>query len=120
MGGANSELPGTAEKRSVMDPRMGHVRGRVTDMDGYGLEHSRICVRETGQSTYTDAKGNFVLINVLPAVYSLMAESEGYSQSALSHVPIESGDNPDRNFVMFPAYKRRRIFQGHGALAHNI
>jgi hypothetical protein len=38
---------------------------------------------------------------IIPAIYSLVAESEGYSPSTLVDVPIESGDNPGNNFVMF-------------------
>ena len=113
----NSEVQETAEKRSGMDPRLGHIRGRVMDMDGYGLGHSRIWVRETGRSTRTDSQGNFILINVIPAIYSLVAESEGYSPSTMVDVPIESGDNPGHNFVMFPNYNRMRIGRRRGAIA---
>ena len=115
----NSEMQETAEKRSGMDPRFGHVRGRVMDMDGNGLGHSRIWVRETGMSTRTDSYGNFVLINVLPAIYSLVAESEGYSPSTMVDVPVESGDNPGHNFVMFPNYYRLRTGRRRGALIFN-
>jgi Carboxypeptidase regulatory-like domain len=113
----NADAQETVVRLSGMDARLGHVRGRVTDMDGYGLGHSRIWVRETGRSTYTDSKGNFVLINVLPAIYSLVAESEGYSASTMVDVPVESGDNPGHNFVMFPNYNRMRFGRRRGALA---
>ena len=106
--------------KSGIDPRLGHVRGRVTDVAGYGLGHSRIWVRETGQNTYTDPEGNYVLINVLPAIYSLVAESEGYSPSTIIDVPVESGDNPANNFVMFPSYNRTRIGRARGALAFQV
>jgi|GEM_PF-2848416 hypothetical protein len=91
---------------SKMDPRFGHVRGRVLDITGAGLQNSRVWIRETGRCTYTDASGNFVLINVPPAVYSLVAESEGCSQSVYADVPIEAGDNPGHVFVMIPHYVR--------------
>jgi hypothetical protein len=113
----NSEMQEKAGKLSGMDPRLGHIRGRVTDMDGNGLGHSRIWVRETGRSTRTDSRGNFVLINVVPAIYSLVAESEGYTQSTIIDVPIESGDNAGNNFVMFRNYNRMRMGRRRGALA---
>jgi Carboxypeptidase regulatory-like domain len=113
----SSDVRETAEKLSGMSPRLGHVRGKVTDMDGNGLGHSRIWVRETGRSTRTDSHGNFILINVVPAIYSLVAESEGYTQATLIDVPIESGDNPGHNFVMFPCYNRMRTGRRRGALA---
>jgi hypothetical protein len=106
--------------RSGMNPRLGHLRGRVTDMDGYGLGHSRIWIRETGRNTYTDSQGNYVLINVLPGVYSLIAEGEGFSPSTLIDVPVESGDNPGNNFVMFPSYNRTRLGRARGALAFQM
>jgi protocatechuate 3,4-dioxygenase beta subunit len=115
----NSELQETAEKHFGMDPQRGHVRGRVVDMDGNGLGHSRIWVRETGLSTRTDEKGNYALVNVLPAIYSLVAESEGYSPSTIVDIPVEKGDNPGYNFVMFPNYNRQRIGRRRGALAFN-
>jgi hypothetical protein len=116
----NSE-DATGEGKSGMDPQLGHVRGRVTDMDGYGIRHSRVWIRETGRGTYTDRDGNFVIINIVPALYTLIAESEGFSQSTLIDVPVESGDNPGRNFVMFPNYNHRfnrsRIGRRRGVLA---
>jgi hypothetical protein len=105
------------EGKSGMDPQLGHVRGKVLDMDGYGIRRGRVWIRETGRSTYTDRDGNFVIINVVPALYTLIAESEGYSQSTLIDVPVESGDNPGRNFVMFPTYTRARSGRPRGAFA---
>jgi hypothetical protein len=102
---------------SGMDPKLGHVRGKVLDMDGAGLRHSRVWIRETGLSTYTDEKGNFVLINVTPSICSLIAESEGYSRSVLTDIPVESGDNPGHIFVMYPQYARSRVDRRRGALA---
>jgi Carboxypeptidase regulatory-like domain len=103
--------------KSGMDPRLGHLRGKVLDMDGIGVPHSRVWIRETGRCAYTDEKGNFVLINVPPAVYSLIAESEGYSQSVFTDLPVEAGDNPGHVFVMYPQYARTRLERRRGALA---
>ncbi len=102
---------------SGMDPRLGHIRGKVLDMDGTGIGHSRVWIRETGRFAYTDGNGNFVIINVSPAVYSLIAESEGFSQSVLTDVPIEAGDNPGHLFVMYPHYARSTVGRRRGALA---
>jgi hypothetical protein len=111
------------EGKSGMDPQLGHVRGKVFDMDGYGIQHSRVWIRETGRSTYTDREGNFVIVNIVPALYTLIAESEGFSQSTLIDVPVESGDNPGRNFVMFPNYNhhynRSRVGHRRGPVFHN-
>jgi hypothetical protein len=107
-------------RRQRMDPNLGHVRGKVLDMDGNAIRHSRVWIRETGQCTYSDDHGNFVLINVAPAVYSLIAESEGYSQSVSADIPVEGGDNPGHLFVMCPQYARSRIDRRRGALAFQM
>ncbi len=115
----NFEADSLARKRG-MDPRLGHVRGKVLDMDGGPIRHCRVWIRETGHCTYSDDCGDFVLINVVPAVYSLIAESEGYSQSVSADVPVEGGDNPGHLFVMYPQYTRARIDRRRGALAFQV
>jgi hypothetical protein len=76
-----------------------------------------VWIRETGRCAYTDENGNFVLINVPPAVYSLIAESEGHAQSVFTDVPVEAGDNPGHIFVMYPQCARSRVERRRGALA---
>ena len=109
------------EGKSGMDPQLGHVRGKVFDMDDNGISHSRIWIRETGRSTYTDRQGNFVMINIVPAIYTLIAESEGFSQSVMPDMPVIVGDNPGFLFLMCPHYSRHynrsRIGRRRGALA---
>jgi hypothetical protein len=109
------------EGKSGMDPQLGHVRGKVFDIDGCEIRRCKVWIRETGRGTNTDREGNFVIVNIVPALYTLIAESEGFSQSTLIDVPIESGDNPGRNFVMFPNYNRHynrsRVGRRRGALA---
>jgi hypothetical protein len=112
------------EGKSGMDPQLGHVRGKVLDMDGNGVRHSRVWIRETGRSIYTDRNGNFVIINVVPALYTLIAESEGFAQSVMPDMPVISGDNPGFLFVMYPNYNRHynrsRVGSRRGALTfHN-
>lgn len=109
------------EGTSGMDPQLGHVRGKVTDLDGYGLGRSMVWIRETGQCTYTDSEGNFTMTNIVPAQYMLIADCESYSQTTQVDVRVEAGDNPGINFVMPPSYchgyNRSRIARRRGALA---
>jgi len=86
---------------SGLNAILGHVRGRVTDMNGFGIKHCRVWIRETGRSTYTDANGSFVLINIVPAIYTFIAECEEYPQSVLTDISIEGGDNPGHLFLMY-------------------
>ncbi len=113
----NSLIPNARSQTSGMNPTLGHIRGRVVDMDGSAIGHSRVWIRETGRGTYSDDCGNFVIINVPPAMYSLVSECQGYSQSVLTDVPIENGDNPGHVFVMYPHYVRSRMERKRGSLA---
>lgn len=83
-----------------LDHTMGHIRGKVIDIDGDAIEGSKIWIRETGQSTYSDRNGNFVLINIPPALYTVVIEHEGYSLSVMPDLPIFLGDNPGHLFVL--------------------
>lgn len=101
---------------SRMNNVLGHIRGKVTDIDGYGLKNSRIWVRETGLCAMSDACGNYVLINNKPGIYSLVAECQGYSRSEFVDAIVEQGDNPGFNFVMFQTYNRLRQGRRRGSL----
>jgi hypothetical protein len=79
---------------------MGHVRGKVVDNNGNPLEGSKIWIRETEHSTYSDRDGNFVLINITPALYTVVIEREGFSLSVTPDLPIFLGDNPGQLFVL--------------------
>ncbi len=101
---------------SRMNPSLGHIRGKVTDIDGYGLKNARIWVRETGLSALSDDKGNFVIINNKPGIYNLIAECQGYGRSETVDVVVEPGDNPGLNFIMFQTYNRLRQGRRRGSL----
>lgn len=83
-----------------LDHTMGHIRGKVIDINGKEIEGSKIWIRETGQSTYSDKYGNFVMINIAPSLYTVVIEREGYSLSLTPDLPILLGDNPGHLFVM--------------------
>jgi hypothetical protein len=99
---------------SRLNPALGHVRGRVTDIHGNGLKRSTVWIGENGISTCVDEDGNFVLINILPGKYTLVAESEEYPRTMLTNVPIEPGDNPGRLFVMYSRNSGQDFESRHG------
>ena len=83
-----------------LDHTMGHIRGKIIDINGKEIEGSKIWIRETGQSTYSDRHGNFILINIPPALYTVIIEREGYSPSVSPDLPISLGDNPGHLFAL--------------------
>lgn len=86
---------------SRLDHTMGHIRGKVIDINGKEIEGSKILIRETGQSVYSDKFGNFVLINVPPALYTVVVEHEDFSLSVTPDLPIFLGDNPGHLFTLY-------------------
>jgi len=86
---------------SRLDHTMGHIRGKITDMNGKEIQGSRVFIRETGHTTYSDKYGNFVLINIPPALYTLAIEHEEFSLSVTLDFPVLLGDNPGHIFVLF-------------------
>ena len=92
-----------------LDHSMGHMRGKIVDIDGRGISGCRIWIRETGQQACADAHGNFVMINILPALYTIVVECLGYSLSVSPDIPIVIGDNPGFSAVMHALYPSRRM-----------
>jgi hypothetical protein len=91
----------------TLNAAMGHIRGKVIDINKNGLFRSKIWIRETGQHTYSDKNGNFILINISPAIHTIVVEHKGCSLSTYPDLPIKAGDNPDFQFIMhtYPVLK---------------
>jgi len=101
------EIKTPRNKAQTLDGAMGHIRGKVIDINNNGLFRSKIWIRETGQHTYSDKNGNFILINIPPAIHTIVVEHKGCSLSTYPDLPIKTGDNPDFRFVMYayPVFK---------------
>jgi hypothetical protein len=95
----------TATQEAILgqlDHTMGHLRGKTLDIDDKTIQGCKIWIRETGHSAYSDENGNFILINIFPAIYTLIVEHEGFSPCIAPDVPIGLGDNPGFRFTMIP------------------
>jgi hypothetical protein len=91
---------------------LGHIRGRVADIDGCDIGGCKVWIRENGRSAYSDGSGNFTMINIKPALYTLVVECEGFSPFVIADLPIEPGDNPGHVFTihsLVPVGKSRRL-----------
>ena len=94
-----------------LDHTMGHIRGKVIDIDGRTVEGAKLWIRETGQNTYSDKNGNFVIINIPPALYTVVVECEGYALSVMPDLPIGIGDNAGFRFVVNPYPIYQQLFK---------
>jgi hypothetical protein len=91
----------------MLDSAMGHIRGKVVDKNGKQIHGCKIWIRETEQFAYSDMHGNFILINIRPARYTIIAEHMNYSMSISPDLPIAPGDNPGFRFVLHTAAFRK-------------
>ncbi len=98
----NQIIGPTHDPVPTLNGAMGHIRGKVVDCNGKVLPGCRIWLRETGQHAYSDNKGDFIMINIQPAIHTIVVEHKRYSPSIFPDVRIEAGDNPGFRFVMHP------------------
>jgi|GEM_PF-1201153 hypothetical protein len=84
----------------LLDHTLGHIRGKVVDIDGRPIPECKIWIRETGKSTYSDEHGDFAMINIPPALYTVIVECEDYALCISPDLPVSLGDNPGLRFVM--------------------
>jgi hypothetical protein len=86
----------------TLNDALGHIRGKVIDRSGRDLSGCTIWLQETGQFSYSDKKGNFVMVNIAPALYTIAIKHKGYFHIVLPDIPVEAGDNPGFRFIMHP------------------
>jgi hypothetical protein len=84
----------------LLEGTLGHIRGKVVDIRGTAIMGCTICIRETDDISYTDENGNFTMINIVPSVYTITVECNGYSPCIFFKAPIKMGDNPGFRFVL--------------------
>jgi hypothetical protein len=83
-----------------LDRSLGHVRGKITDVYGEGIMGCRVWLRETGQSSYTDFEGHFLLPNINPGLYSIIVDCEGYTTSVIPDITVDIGENSGYCFAL--------------------
>ena len=69
----------------------GAIRGSLTLPNGAPAVGILVAVRETAQSTGTDAAGQFFFNSVAPGTYVLVAQAEGYQPLHITDVVVKAG-----------------------------
>jgi len=74
----------------------GSITGTVTDPSGSAIPAAavKLTSESTGQalSNVSDADGNFVFTGVLPGIYSIAAEHQGFKRFQKQHIELTPGD----------------------------
>ena len=88
--------PEEALAATVPDGR-GHLRGRVTESDGWipfvlpAMENATVELTPGGLSAVTDGDGRFDVSDVMPGVYRVKVSAQGFESAQLDGVAIAEG-----------------------------
>jgi len=70
--------------RAWAQTETGQISGTVLDQQGNGVPNAKITIRNLGTSalreTNSDDQGAFIVTNLLPATYAVVAEAQGFSK----------------------------------------
>lgn len=89
-----------SEQSNILDSSRGHIRGRVIDDFNAGVENARVKIENSDSYAFTDSRGCYVIINVKPGIYTIVAEHTRYSAGGNELVHVKAGDNPDIDFTV--------------------
>lgn len=79
---------------SVVAQDTGGVKGKIRNLNGYGIAGATVAARQNGLDLKTasaDSKGSFVLDGLNPGIYNLAFEARGYTAAVQYNVEIKKG-----------------------------
>jgi outer membrane receptor protein involved in Fe transport len=77
----------------------GKLRGRITDRDsGEPLVGANVFVEGTNLGAAADINGDYIILGVMPGVYSLRVSYVGYNQLTVSNVRVNSNITTTQDF----------------------
>ncbi len=84
----------------------GAITGAVRDQAANSIAGAVITATRlddsTTRTTLSEADGTYRISEVLPAMYSVMAEKEGYSQVVVSSLQVTAGKTATADFILVP------------------
>jgi hypothetical protein len=82
------------------------VRGTVTDQSGAVVTNAAITITNDatgiGQTTHTDEHGQYFIVGLRPAVYTIKAENKGFRSSEKKNVVLQVDQQTTADFVLHP------------------
>lgn len=81
----------------------GKISGTVTDAStGDPIAGATVQIEGTKLAATTNQKGEYVISNVIPGVYSLIARSQGYEPGRVSKLSLSAGATVTQDFKLTP------------------
>ncbi|MEE9553100.1 MAG: carboxypeptidase regulatory-like domain-containing protein, partial [candidate division Zixibacteria bacterium] len=69
---------------------VGKITGVVTDEKGEGIPGVSVRIEDTNMGAAASFDGSFVIQNVLPGTYNLVAQSIGYNKMTIQEVKVQA------------------------------
>ena len=88
---------------SGIGPEPGKIGGFVTDLaTGLPIENANIMVEGSTYGTFSNALGEYSIINLTPGTYNVTASAEGYEPAQATGIVVVSGETTLQNFALNP------------------
>ncbi len=78
----------------------GKITGVVIDENGEGIPGVSVRIENTNMGAAASFDGSFVILNVTPGTYSLVAQSIGYNKMTVQEVKVQSDITTEVNFQL--------------------
>lgn len=79
---------------------VGKIIGTVTDEKGEGIPGATIQIEDTNMGAAASFDGSYVILNVQPGTYSLLARSMGFNKMTVKEVKVEADLTTEINFKL--------------------
>jgi len=85
---------------NVFAGTVGKITGVVTDENGEGIPGVSIRIEDTNMGAPSAFDGSYVILNVLPGTYNMVAQSIGYNKMTIQQVKVEADITTEINFKL--------------------
>jgi hypothetical protein len=89
------------------------IRGTVTDQSGAIVVNATVTITNDAtnisQQTHSDAHGQYFIVGLRPAVYTIQAESKGFQINEKKNVVLQVDQQTTVNFVMQPSAVSEKV-----------
>ena len=79
----------------------GKVQGTITDQNGQPLPGSNVMILGTNRGAAADENGFFIILNIPPGKYSIVAQMIGFKSITKTEVSVNSDRTTQVNFVLY-------------------